>query len=187
MKIITSRSRYIAGIFQSPKPFQIAAFDVGTKFIGVSVTDPNRLIVNMQPNIHRSTTNRNSKQARAKLQEHVNAFLNKHDVRLLVLGMPIYENQLTWLSNEIIDLFADLQVEKNVPCVFWEESYTTEAARQLFATESRKTKAFEKVADGMAAGLILQSFLRHHKGDQDDEGFGPYNDGIDDSRPLPDE
>jgi len=108
MKILKWNSPIIIDLLHSPISFKIASLDVGTKYVGVAITDETRrLVVPIKRDIRRKTSvqyNRMSDQSIQSFNHDLNNLISTHNIRLIVVGLPLHMFQLTPLADEIIDL-----------------------------------------------------------------------------------
>ena len=141
----------------NPARRRILALDVGSKRIGVAVTDPLGITAQGLDTIHRQ----NKRRDLAALGE----VLAKYHVREIVVGLPLrlsgaegtQSEKMRRFADEICGLTSDLTVH------LWDERWTsTEAVRLLRETDLSIKKRGQAV-DRMAAILILQSWMEAHQ------------------------
>ena len=133
------------------------ALDVGTRTIGVAVSDPLGIIAQPVTTIQR--TGRKADTAA------VMAIVVEREVGAVVVGLPLRQDgtegdsakearrQAVAVENAIGE--ADLQV----PVLFQDERYTTAQAERSLIKQGMRRKKRKKVIDQIAAVLILQSHL----------------------------
>lgn len=126
--------------------------DVGSKTIGVAVSDSLGLTAQGITTIYR----RNSK-------EDVNAvkeLAQKYEVELLVLGLPRNMNGTYGPQVEMVKSFArKLERELRLPVCFFDERLTTVAADKALMEADLTRKRRREAVNRVAASLILQGFL----------------------------
>lgn len=131
---------------------RIMGLDIGSKTIGVAISDPLGLTAQGLTTIRR----RNRADDLATLQE----LARQYNVTQVVVGLPRNMNGSYGPQAELVRQFA-AKIEKalGLPLHFYDERLTTVAAGKalLEADVSRKNR--RKVIDQVAATIILQGFL----------------------------
>lgn len=131
---------------------RIMALDVGTKRIGVALSDPLKITAQGLETFHRTT-----------LEEDIKGLwklIDEHEVSQLVIGLPKnMDGSEGFKVEEVRQFAADLTAERKIDIVWVDERLTTVSAERalLEADVSRKNR--KKVVDKMAAVIILQSYL----------------------------
>lgn len=131
---------------------RILALDLGTKTIGLAVSDPLGLTAQGLPTLWRS----NRRADLTRLRELVEAL----GVTRVVVGHPLHLKGYAGARAKEAERFADwLRAELDVPVELFDERLTTaEAERHL--REAKVTRAKRKqVVDQIAATLLLQAYL----------------------------
>jgi putative Holliday junction resolvase len=131
---------------------RLLGLDVGTKTIGLALSDVTRSIATPYETIKRTKFT-----ADAKLVQEV---VEKNQVAALVLGLPINLDGSEGRRAQSTRAFArNLSAHVEVPMIFWDERLSTAAVERhlLEADASRKRRA--EVVDRMAAAYILQGAL----------------------------
>ena len=137
---------------QSRKTLAWMGLDLGTKTIGVAVSD--RLLSSATP-LH--TVRR--KKFSADAQALVDVITNR-DIGAIILGLPRNMDGSEGPRCQSTRAFArNLSALTNLPIGYWDERLSTVAAERalLEADTSRKRRA--EVIDHVAAGYILQGAL----------------------------
>ena len=131
---------------------RILALDVGSKRIGIAISDA--LGITAQP---LPTHDRTSKR---KDFAWLAALVKKHEVAEIVVGNPLrMSGEAGTQAVKIAAFVEDLRRHVTVPIHLWDERLTSAEAHRLL-DESRLTRMERKgKVDQMAAGLILQTFL----------------------------
>jgi putative Holliday junction resolvase len=137
--------------------------DVGTRTIGVAISDPTRMLAAPVRTLARAGV---AKDVAALLVE-----IRARDVGHVVVGLPYEldgsESRSARLARQIGDALRD----QGLPVTYIDERYTSvEANRALIAADVKRAKRKE-VIDQAAAVLILQSWLDH--GDWTRDGQAP--------------
>ncbi len=145
-------------IFQNKEDFlkycpkgRLIALDVGTKTIGVAITDDTRKISLPVETIIRSGNKKD-------FPILVNIFKTKR-VSGIVIGLPLsFDGHDNDISLFIKRFAANLSNETDLPIILHDERLSSFVAEDLMLDEigSNRTK---KVVDKIAASYILESFL----------------------------
>ncbi|HYM38425.1 MAG TPA: Holliday junction resolvase RuvX [Nitrospiraceae bacterium] len=133
---------------------RILALDPGTKRIGVALSD--ELGWTAQP---LETFERKSLHVDVA---HINELVRRHEVREIVIGMPIQLDGRAGLAAQSVQQFLEaLQAAVDVPVVPWDERLTTKAAEQMLIEADVSRKKRKGAVDRVAAALLLKSYLEH--------------------------
>jgi putative Holliday junction resolvase len=126
--------------------------DLGTKTIGIAVSDVLRTIATPRATIRRTKFSRDV--------ETLRQFIAEEGIGAIVLGLPVnMDGSEGRRAQATRDYARNLAQALDVPIAFWDERWSTVAAeRSLLEVDlSRKKRA--KVIDQVAAGYILQGAL----------------------------
>ena len=137
---------------QSRKTLAWMGLDLGTKTIGVAVSD--RLLSSATP-LHTVRRKKFSSDAQALLD-----VITNRDIGAIILGLPRNMDGSEGPRCQSTRAFArNLSALTNLPIGYWDERLSTVAAERalLEADTSRKRRA--EVIDHVAAGYILQGAL----------------------------
>ncbi len=131
---------------------RIAALDIGTKRIGVAISDP--LAMTAQPLcvIERRGIAEDVRQ--------IQTALDRYAVRCVVVGLPLELSGREGAQAKSVRRFcAEFEARTGWPVVLQDERLSTaEGERMLVAAGVRRSKR-RRVIDKTAAALILQAFL----------------------------
>ncbi len=131
---------------------RILALDVGSKTIGLAVSDP--LGITAQG---LETLRRRNKRADFDALGRV---LEKYQVSELVVGYPLRMSGTAGPQAEKMAQFAEqLRKRFQLPVRLWDERLTTAQAGRVLRTSEMSIRRRGQVVDRLAAVLILQSFL----------------------------
>jgi putative Holliday junction resolvase len=131
---------------------RILALDVGTRRIGVAVSDPLGLTAQGLPTVHR----RNRRYDLAELRK----LLDAYSVTEIVVGNPLQmSGNIGRQSEKMADYAAQLERAFSIPVRLWDERLSTAEAHRLLDETAIRDARRKQVIDQMAAVLILQSFL----------------------------
>jgi len=131
---------------------RLLGLDVGTKTIGMALSDVTRSVATPFDTIRRSKFTADAKTIREVVE--------KNQVGALVIGFPLNLDGSEGPRAQSTRAFArNLAAHVEVPMVFWDERLSTAAVERhlIEADASRKRRA--EVVDRMAAAYILQGAL----------------------------
>jgi putative Holliday junction resolvase len=131
---------------------RLLGLDVGTKTIGMALSDVTRSVATPYDTIRRTKFTADAKTIREVIE--------KNQVGALVIGLPLNLDGSEGPRAQSTRAFArNLAAHVAVPMVFWDERLSTAAVERhlLEADATRKRRA--EVVDRMAAAYILQGAL----------------------------
>jgi putative holliday junction resolvase len=131
---------------------RLLGLDVGTKTIGLALSDVTRSVATPYDTIRRSKFTADAKTIREVVE--------KNQVGALVIGLPLNLDGSEGPRAQSTRAFArNLAAHVEVPMVFWDERLSTAAVERhlIEADVSRKRRA--ELVDRMAAAYILQGAL----------------------------
>jgi putative Holliday junction resolvase len=131
---------------------RLLGLDVGTKTIGLALSDVTRSVATPYDTIRRSKFTADAKTIRDVVE--------RNQVGALVIGLPLNLDGSEGPRAQSTRAFArNLAAHVEVPMVFWDERLSTAAVERhlIEADVSRKRRA--EVVDRMAAAYILQGAL----------------------------
>jgi putative Holliday junction resolvase len=139
----------------TPGHGRILALDVGSKRIGVAVTDPLGITAQGLDTIHRQNKPRDL--------EALGQVLAKYQVREIVVGLPLRLSGAEGTQSEKMRRFADdLHARFGLTVHLWDERWTSTQANRLLRETDLSIRKRGQAVDRMAAVLILQSWLEAH-------------------------
>lgn len=129
------------------------SLDVGTRTIGIAVSDLMGLIANGVETIRRTSPERD--------YARIGELIKEREVDTLVVGYPKNMNGTVGeraqacaaLAKELEQLFPQVKV------VLWDERLSTVAAEKVLVDADMRRKKRKQVIDMMAAVVILQNYL----------------------------
>jgi putative Holliday junction resolvase len=140
---------------KAPLPGRILALDVGSRRIGVAVSDPLSITAQGLDTIQRQNKRRD--------WESLRAVLAKYEVVEIVVGLPLRLSGAEGTQSGKMRLFADeLHAKFKLPVHLWDERWTSTEANRLLRETNLSIEKRGKAVDRMAAILILQSWLQAH-------------------------
>ncbi len=135
-----------------PLPHRILGLDVGSKTIGMAVSDPLGITAQGLPTYRR-------KNKRLDM-EALSAIIQRYDVRQIVVGYPLRMSGAQGTQSEKMARFADdLKKHFELPVHLWDERLTSAEANRVLRESEMSIKRRGEVVDQLAAVLILQSWM----------------------------
>ena len=127
--------------------------DLGTKTLGIAVSDKTGLIATSLTTIRHDTDFN-------YLIDEILKIIQERNIDKIVLGLPKNMNNSIGERAEMVIEFKKLLENKtNIPVILEDERLTTRVAEQILITADVSRKKRKKVIDKMAANVILQSYL----------------------------
>ena len=131
---------------------RIMALDVGSKRIGVALSDPLKNTAQGLQTFQRTT-----------LEEDIKGLwqlIDEHEVSQLVVGLPKnMDGSIGFKAEEVQQFIADLTAERKIEVIWIDERLTTVSAERVLLEADVSRAKRKKVIDKMAAVVILQSYL----------------------------
>jgi putative Holliday junction resolvase len=138
-----------------PSPGRTLALDVGSKRIGVAVSDPLGITAQGLPTLQRQNKRRDL--------EALRRLLSDYQVREVVIGLPLRLSGAEGTQSEKMRRFAaELHAHFGVPVHLWDERWTSTQANRLLREAELSIRKRGQAVDRMAAVLILQSWMEAH-------------------------
>ena len=134
----------------------LVGLDLGTKTLGVAVSDRLKIIASPLSTIQRNGT----KKDLLKLQE----ILNDYEIGGFIVGLPLSldnsENKQTQLvrnfNKELINFFS-------LPSVFWDERFSSDVIFKEMRKSNMSTNKIKNKLDQQSASYILQGYLERYR------------------------
>ena len=134
----------------------LVGLDLGTKTLGVAVSDRLKIIASPLSTIQRNGT----KKDLLKLQE----ILNDYEIGGFIVGLPLSldnsDNQQTQLvrnfNKELVDFFS-------LPSVFWDERFSSDVIFKEMRKSNMSTNKIKNKLDQQSASYILQGYLERYR------------------------
>ncbi len=129
------------------------SLDVGTRTIGIAVSDLLGMIANGVETIKRTTEERD--------YARIAQLIREHKVDTLVVGYPKNMNGTIGERAHACEAMAKRLEEMFPTCkvVLWDERLSTVAAEKVLVDADMRRKKRKQVIDMMAAVVILQNYL----------------------------
>ncbi len=134
----------------------LVGLDLGTKTLGVAVSDRLKIIASPLSTIQRNGT----KKDLLKLQE----ILNDYEIGGFIVGLPLSldnsDSQQTQLvrnfNKELINFFK-------LPSIFWDERFSTDVIFKEMRKSNMSTNKIKNKLDQQSASYILQGYLERYR------------------------
>lgn len=134
-----------------PRP-RVLGLDVGSKTIGVAVSDLLWITAQGLPTIRRTNKRTDF--------ERLGAIVGEYEVREIVVGYPLRLSGIEGTASAKMQLFADeLRKKLGLPVHLWDERLTSSQANRILRDAELSIKKRGEAVDRMAAVLILQSWM----------------------------
>ncbi|WP_159726996.1 Holliday junction resolvase RuvX [Methylosinus sp. Ce-a6] len=135
-----------------PRKGRLMGLDIGTKTIGLALSDVERRIATPLETIRRVKFTKDA--------ERLGALVAQHEIGALIVGLPLNMDGSEGPRAQATRAFMrNFGAMRRIPYAFWDERLSTAAVtRELLAQDVSRAKRAE-VVDRMAAAYILQGAL----------------------------
>lgn len=131
---------------------RVMALDVGTKTIGVAMSDELRITANGITTIKRKGT--------ASDLASLGRIIRQYEPSEIVVGVPYkHDGTLSKRGQDIVTFSEKVKEEFGLPVIRFDESFSTVRAEEKMIEADLSRKKRKKVIDKMAAVIILQDYL----------------------------
>ena len=135
---------------------RILALDVGTKRIGVAISDELLITAQGRDTIYRQDPVRDL--------ESINNLIKANDVTEVVVGLPLNMNgTYSDKTKEVVAFIDSLAKIVTVPVKTWDERLSTVQAERVLLEADVSRRKRRHTQDKLAAQVILQSYLDSRK------------------------
>lgn len=135
------------------QPPRYLALDVGTKRIGIAVSDELGLTAQPVMTLELRRSRREDLRSIARLAR-------RYNVAGIVVGNPVHlSGEASPRAAKVKQLAAELGELTGLPIHLWDERLTSRAAHEILYQAGHARQQHKQVVDQVAATLILQSFL----------------------------
>jgi putative Holliday junction resolvase len=135
---------------------RIMGLDLGTKNIGVAVSDESGTLAQGREVVRRTT----DKEAIEKIKK----IIEDLNVKEIVVGVPINMNGTKGERAADSERFAEMLEDRtHLPVRLWDERLSTKEAESVMLEADVTRSKRKKVIDKLAAQIILQSYLDSRK------------------------
>ena len=136
---------------------RLLGLDVGSKTIGLALSDTTRAVATPLTTIKRTKFTKDA----VELSE----IIENHEISALVIGLPLNMDGSEGPQAQSVRAFArNLSSHVSLPVAFWDERLSTAAAERTLLEADASRKRRGEVIDKMAAAIILQGALDRLKG-----------------------
>lgn len=137
-------------------PRRVLGLDVGSKTIGLAVSDPLGITAQGLPTLRRKNKRLD--------QEALEALIRKYEIAEIVVGYPLRMSGAEGTQSEKMTRFAeDLRKHFHLPVHLWDERLTSAEANRVLRDSEMSIKRRGEVVDQLAAVLILQSWMESRR------------------------
>jgi putative Holliday junction resolvase len=132
------------------------ALDVGSKTIGVAITDPLRVTVRPLKTLIRENLESDA--------ERIGELIDEQDIERLVVGMPRHlGGERSSIADLIEPLVKLLEQNLEIPVASAEERLSTKEAERLMAEVDLPLAERKRRRDEFAAAVILEWYLEDYR------------------------
>lgn len=132
--------------------------DLGTKTLGVAITDKTGTISRVL------TTIRFNKEDYETAIKKVVKIINDYQVSKIALGLPKnMDNSCGFASERSLNFKEMLEKEIDIPIILIDERLSTTEAENILLNADLSREKRKKVIDGVAAQIILETFIRREE------------------------
>lgn len=144
---------------RGPLQKRIVGIDFGLARIGLSISDPSKVIAQALLTL---TCEKTTEKTAGKLMQFLNEHQEKNHYQLeeIVIGLPLMmSGKQGFLADEVKHFVEILKKHTQTPIIFWDERLTTVQAERTLKESSMSRKKRSKIVDTVSAVILLQSFL----------------------------
>lgn len=147
-----TNSPNISDISQVPNEGRILALDLGTRKVGVAVSDELQITVRPLKVVPRRSWK--------ELLKTISAFIEEFDAVALVLGLPYnFDGSESEMSLEARRLARNFSLSLSIPVLLQDERLSSKSAQQNLHDRGFNEEEILKRIDSEAATIILSDFL----------------------------
>ncbi len=129
--------------------------DLGTKSLGMAITDKNKILASMLKVVKFDKENYNQ----AVLE--VLKVIEEYDIEKIALGLPKnMDNSLGFASERSLKFKKMLEEATKIPIILVDERLSTVEAENILLDADISRGKRKKVIDGVAAQIILETFIK---------------------------
>jgi putative Holliday junction resolvase len=153
----TTKYFIFSDVFRAPTQGRLLSIDLGTKKVGVAVSDETQFTIR-----HIGILERKSWK---KFLKEVSDFLKEFDAKALVIGLPYNsDGSESDMSLDARRIARNFSLSLNIPVFLQDERVTTYEARSNLWEIGASDKEMRQALDSEAAAIILNDFIeqRNH-------------------------
>lgn len=133
---------------------RLMGLDIGDRRIGVALSDPGKTLARSLGVVRRRSP--------AADMAVIRSLVEEHEVEKVIIGHPLrLDGRAGEQAIRIEAYAAELATALNIPVVLWDESYSTQRAREAMIEAGRRRKERKQRLDAVAAAVILQDYMDH--------------------------
>ncbi|MGA1112203.1 MAG: Holliday junction resolvase RuvX [Candidatus Pelagibacter sp.] len=131
---------------------RLVGLDLGSKRIGVSISDEKQLIATPFKTIMKTNTN--------QLIDKLKEIIDEYDIKGIIIGNPInMDGSLGRSAQSVNDVSLNISNKIDIPVCLWDERLSTVGAFNISSQLDINVSKREKNIDQNAAAFILQGAL----------------------------
>ena len=131
---------------------RLVGLDLGSKRIGVSISDEKQLIATPFKTIMKTNTN--------ELIDKLKEIIDEYDIKGIIIGNPInMDGSLGRSAQSVNDVSLNISNKVDIPVCLWDERLSTVGAFNISSQLDINVSKREKNIDQNAAAFILQGAL----------------------------
>lgn len=131
---------------------RLLALDVGTKRVGIAVSDP--LFITAQP------VNTILRIPEQKCIEEIVSICKEYNVFQIVVGLPYNMDGSLGFQAEDVQKFSELlKIKLDLDIIYEDERLTSEDAEKILISQGKKPSKNKALVDMVAAAIILQQYI----------------------------
>jgi putative Holliday junction resolvase len=139
-----------------PEVTRILALDVGSRTIGMAVSDPLGITAQGLETLRR----KNKREDFAVLAD----LISRYQISEIVVGYPLHmSGRVGPQSQKTADFAQELRKRFALPVQLWDERLTSAEANRILRQSEISIRKRSQAVDRVAAMLILQSFLEYKR------------------------
>jgi putative holliday junction resolvase len=148
----TTNSTDFTDVFRAPAKGRLVGLDIGTKRLGVAVSDELQFTVRPLYTLKRTGWK--------KLLLQIKDILAEFDAQALVLGLPYnFDGSESEMSREARRLARNFSLSLTIPVILQDERVSSIAARENLHNMGFNLKEIRRRVDAEAAAIILSDFF----------------------------
>jgi len=137
---------------RSPSQGRVLGLDVGSRRIGIAVSDPLGITAQGLETLQRTNKRQDF--------EYLRRVIDQYEVREIVVGLPLRMSGAEGTQSEKMRAFAEeLAKTFKLPVHLWDERLTSAEANRFLRETELSIEKRGKAVDRMAAVLILQGWM----------------------------
>jgi len=126
--------------------------DIGTKYIGVAISDESCMLAQGRETIVRNTDE--------SVLDRLKFFVVEENIKEIVVGLPLNMNGTEGpRAKDSIDFSEMLKSHFDVSVKLWDERLSTKECEDILILASVRRNKRKRVIDKIAAQIILQGYL----------------------------